>query len=65
MGITNTSRKWALLLHYAGEKVTDMFETEVILEIRPRMDYQPHVLGESVKALENCFEIQKYDDHLV
>ncbi|XP_046841925.1 uncharacterized protein LOC124436042 [Xenia sp. Carnegie-2017] len=55
MNITNAARKKAMLLHYVGEEVNEIFETLAIDE----PDREEDVFRKAEKALRNYFTPQK------
>ena len=55
MNITNTTRKKAMLLHYVGEEVNEIFET---LEVQ-QADQDEDVFRKAEKALKKYFTPQK------
>lgn len=64
MDVKDVDRQQAMLLHYAGEEVNDIFETLTLPQ--PSGDPPgPDILARSVAALKNHFEPQKCLDHHV
>ena len=61
MGIEEAPRKKAMLLHYVGVDVCDIFDTLTVPEPQPDGD----VYKSAVKAISDHFEPQKCVDHHV
>ena len=63
MGIEEAPRKKAMLLHYVGEDVCDIFDTLTVPA--PEPDTNGDVYKSAVKAISDHFEPQKCVDHHV
>ena len=61
MGIEEAPRKKAMLLHYVGEDVCDIFDTLTVPA--PEPDTNGDVYKSAVKAISDHFEPQKCVDH--
>jgi len=64
MAVDDPGRKQAMLLHYAGDNVDDIFQT-LVLPPDEDPDHPTNVYAKTVKALKTHFEPQRNVDHLV
>ena len=63
MGIAESPRKKAMLLHYVGEYVCDIFDTLTVQA--PEPDTNGDVYKSAIEAISDHFEPQKCVDHHV